>query len=74
MACGCPVAASNVASLPEVCGDAAVYFDPLDPGSIAEGIRTVLDDPLPGGTERAARFTWDACAHRHDEVYEELVS
>jgi glycosyltransferase involved in cell wall biosynthesis len=74
MACGCPVAASNVASLPEVCGDAAVYFDPLDAGSIADGIRTVLDDPPPGGTERAARFTWDACAHRHDEVYEELVS
>jgi glycosyltransferase involved in cell wall biosynthesis len=74
MACGCPVAASNVASLPEVGGDAAVYFDPLDVGSIADGIRTVLDDPPRGGTERAARFTWDACARRHDEVYEELVS
>jgi glycosyltransferase involved in cell wall biosynthesis len=74
MACGCPVAASDVASLPEVCGDAAVYFDPLDPGSIAEGIRTVLDHPPGGRAERAARFTWDACARRHDEVYEELVS
>jgi glycosyltransferase involved in cell wall biosynthesis len=74
MACGCPVAASNVASLPEVCGDAAVYFDPLDPESIAEGIRTVLDRPPSGGIERAARFTWDDTARRHDDVYEELAT
>jgi glycosyltransferase involved in cell wall biosynthesis len=72
MACGCPVAASNVASIPEVCGDAAVYFDPLDPESIAEGIERVLDHPPAGGLERAARFTWDECARRHDEVYEQL--
>jgi glycosyltransferase involved in cell wall biosynthesis len=73
MACGCPVAASKVASLPEVCGDAAVYFDPRDPESIADGIRTVLDRPPPGGTARAALFTWDECARRHDAVYEELA-
>jgi len=74
MACGCPVAASNVASIPEVCGDAAVYFDPLDPESIAEGIRAVLDRPPSGGIERAAHFTWEACARAHDEVYEELAA
>jgi glycosyltransferase involved in cell wall biosynthesis len=73
MACGCPVAASNVASLPEVCGDAAVYFDPLDPQSIADGIRTVLDRPPAGGPERAALFTWEECARRHDDVYTELA-
>jgi glycosyltransferase involved in cell wall biosynthesis len=72
MACGCPVAASNVASLPEVCGDAAVYFDPLEPESIAQGIRDVLDHPPPGGAERAARFTWERCAREHDAVYREL--
>ncbi len=74
MACGCPVAASDVASIPEVCGDAAVYFDPRDPESIAETIRAVLDRPPSGGIERAARFTWDECARRHDEVYEELAA
>jgi glycosyltransferase involved in cell wall biosynthesis len=74
MACGCPVAASNVASIPEVCGDAAVYFDPLDAESIADGIRTVLDRPPSGGIERAARFTWDACARAHDDVYDELAA
>ena len=74
MACGCPVAASNVASVPEVCGAAAVYFDPLDPESIADGIRRVLDSPPPGGAERAALFTWERCAHEHDEVYAELAA
>jgi len=57
-----------------VCGDAAVYFDPLDPESIADGIRRVLDSPPPGGPERAARFTWDECARRHDAVYRRLTS
>ena len=74
MACGCPMAASDVASIPEVCGDAAVYFDPLDPESIADGIRRVLDSPPPGGEARAARFTWDDTARRHDDVYEELAT
>ncbi len=72
MACGCPVAASNVASLPEVCGEAAVYFDPLSVESIAQGIREVLDRPPVGGIERAARFTWEECARRHDAVFREL--
>jgi glycosyltransferase involved in cell wall biosynthesis len=74
MACGCPVAASDVASLPEVCGDAAVYFDPLDVESIADGIRRVLDSPPAGGIERAARYTWERCAREHDAVYEELAA
>ena len=42
MACGCPVACSNVASLPEVVGDAARLFDPTDPSAIAEGVLDVL--------------------------------
>jgi glycosyltransferase involved in cell wall biosynthesis len=73
MACGCPVAASRVASLPEVCGDAAVYFDPTSVESIAEGIRRVLDRPPAGGIEQAARYTWERCAREHDAVYRELI-
>ncbi len=72
MACGCPVAVSRVASLPEVCGDDAVYFDPASAEDIARGIADVLDRPPAGGLERAARFTWDDCARRHDAVYKEL--
>jgi glycosyltransferase involved in cell wall biosynthesis len=73
MACGCPVAASNVASLPEVCGDAAVYLDPNSVESIADAIRLVLDDPSPGGIEQSAKFTWERCAREHDAVYRTLV-
>ena len=73
MACGAPVAASNVASLPEVCGDAAVYLDPASVESIADAIRRVLDDPPSGGVEQAAKFTWERCAQEHDEVYRAIT-
>ena len=42
MACGCPVAASTVASLAEVCGNAAYYIDPYNVESIADGMNKVL--------------------------------
>ena len=77
MACGCPVACSNATSLPEVAGDAARLFDPRDADEIAAAVADVLDDPEPWiarGLERAKRFTWDACARAHDEVYRELSS
>jgi glycosyltransferase involved in cell wall biosynthesis len=77
MACGCPVASSNVTSLPEVVGDAARLFDPHDPEAIAAAVDEVLRDPAPWiarGLERAKLFTWDACARAHDKVYSELAS
>jgi glycosyltransferase involved in cell wall biosynthesis len=75
MACGCPVACSAAGSLPEVVGDAAVLFDPREPGAIAEAVERALADPdLPArGLERAAAFTWEACARGHEAVYRELV-
>jgi glycosyltransferase involved in cell wall biosynthesis len=72
MACGCPVAVSQVASLPEVCGDAAVYFDPASVEDIARGISDVLGRPPSGLIDQAGRFTWADCARRHDAVYREL--
>jgi glycosyltransferase involved in cell wall biosynthesis len=75
MACGCPVACSKATSLPEVAGDAARQFDALDVGEIAAAVDEVLREPEPWiarGLERAKRFTWDACARAHDEVYREL--
>jgi glycosyltransferase involved in cell wall biosynthesis len=73
MACGCPVAVSRAGALPEVCGAAAVYFDPTSVEDIARGIVDVLDRPPAGGIERAARFTWQDFAERHDAVYRELA-
>jgi len=72
MASGTPVAVSTAGSLPEVCGDAAIYFDPTSVDEIAEAILAVLERPghlAERGLARAAGFTWDATARRHDEVY-----
>jgi glycosyltransferase involved in cell wall biosynthesis len=77
MACGCPVASSNVASLPEVCGDAARLFDPRAVEDMVAAVEDVLARPEPyraRGLERAAAFTWEATARAHDAVYSELVA
>ena len=77
MACGCPVACSDAASLPEVCGDAARYFAPDDPAEIAAAVADVLADPAPWserGLARAAGFTWERSAQAHEDVYRELLA
>jgi glycosyltransferase involved in cell wall biosynthesis len=75
MACGCPVAAAPSGAIPEVCGDAALYFDPTSPESIAETVEQVLVQPgelVTRGLERASQFSWEACARGHEAVYREL--
>ena len=74
MACATPVAVSDIPPLREVCGDAAVYFDPLDPDGIAAGIEAALARGGGDGPARAAQFTWERCAREHDEVYSALLS
>jgi glycosyltransferase involved in cell wall biosynthesis len=77
MASGCPVACSTAGSLPEVCGDAARYFDPTSVDEIVEAVSTVLESPkglVERGLERASLFTWDACARSHDRVYRALAA
>jgi glycosyltransferase involved in cell wall biosynthesis len=77
LASGCPVAVSRVASLPEVCGDAARYFDPAEPEDIAAAVIDALDHPdelREKGIEQARAFTWDRCAREHERVYRELIS
>jgi glycosyltransferase involved in cell wall biosynthesis len=72
MACGCPVAASNVTAVPEVCGDAAVLFDPNDADSVAEAVLEAdarSEELREKGLARASEFTWEASARRHDDVY-----
>jgi glycosyltransferase involved in cell wall biosynthesis len=77
MACGCPVACSNAASLPEVVGDAARLFDPASVEEMVAALEEVLDDPATWrsrGLERAKEFTWERTARAHDEVYAEVAA
>ena len=69
MACGVPVVASNVGSLPEVVGNAGVMIDPKDPKSIAQGMREVLLAPktkynnlIEKGLTQAKKFSWETTA------------
>lgn len=78
MACGAPVAASRVSSIPEVAGDAAVYFDPYDTGDMARAIesllnRSVAEDYRQRGLRRAQEFSWDRTAVQTAEVYRKAL-
>jgi hypothetical protein len=72
MASGCPVAASDAGSLPEVVGQHAVLFDPLSPESIANGVQEALATaPLlsRAGVAHARSFTWGKCRDVHLAAY-----
>ena len=68
MACGCPVIVSDIPALRERCGDAAVYCNPADVGSITAAVERVMDDsPLQLalkqlGHRKAQQYTWERCA------------
>ena len=79
MASGTPVITSNVSSLPEVVGDAAVLIDPLRPDAIAEAMRQVLTDSelrrslTRRGLERASHFSWEQSIARVRDIYREVL-
>jgi glycosyltransferase involved in cell wall biosynthesis len=76
---GVPVACSDASSLPEVAGDAVLYFDPTDTAGIASAVRRILSDPdlrerlSEAGRARAARFTWEATAEATLRSYERAL-
>ena len=78
MASGTPVVTSNVSSLPEVAGDAAVLVDPYDPQAIADGIYRVLTDErlrrdlVHKGIARAGQFSWEQSVRRIRAIYGEV--
>jgi glycosyltransferase involved in cell wall biosynthesis len=80
MASGTPVVTSNVSSLPEVAGDAAVLVDPYDPVAIADGIYDVLTDVSVRrdlrrkGVTRAHQFSWEASVRRVLDIYREVAA
>ncbi len=79
MACGCPVACSNVTSLPEVGGDAVRYFDPVSPEQIADTVIKLWNDDAAllelraKGIERAGLFSWEKTARETLEVYRHTI-
>lgn len=79
MSCGCPVVASDIPSLRERCGDAALYCNPADPDDIADRIlmflkgETVYEDFRRRGREWARRYSWDECARDTFAIVNELL-
>ena len=79
MSHGTPVACAKAGALPEVCADAAAYFDPLDVESMADALARVLTDETLraeltlAGRSRASRFTWQAAAKETLAVYKEAM-
>ncbi len=79
MACGAAVACSNTSSLPEIAGDAALTFDPLDVAAMTETIGRLLgDEALRGrmeqaGLARAASFTWEKTAALTLAIYRQVL-
>ncbi|MBI2835998.1 MAG: glycosyltransferase family 4 protein [Acidobacteria bacterium] len=79
MASGTPVVTSNVSSLPEVAGDAALLIDPYDPDAIADGITRVLCDAalrkdlIAKGLVRANEFSWESSVKRVHEIYQQVA-
>lgn len=75
---GCPVVCSRSSSLPEVAGDAALYFDPNSPDELAARIRAVFEDGGLAarmkikGIERARFFSWEKAALETEKVYSSL--
>jgi glycosyltransferase involved in cell wall biosynthesis len=80
MASGTAVITSNVSSLPEVVGDAALLIDPMNPAAIAQAMRRVLEDSelradlIRRGCERVKAFSWERSVARTLQVYEEVLS
>jgi len=79
MASGTPVVTSNISSLLEAVGDAAVMVNPENVFDIARGIREVLLNQelraclIVKGKEQAARFSWERTAREVIEIYEEVA-
>ena len=75
MQCGTPVITSNVSSLPEIAGDAAILIDPLDRDALVQAMLNLYKDSnlrkvlSNKGLEQAKKFSWDFCTDKMVEVY-----
>jgi len=80
MACGAPVIVSRVSSMPEICGEAAYYVDPLNVSDIAEGIYTMTTNKdlrkffIDKGLQKVKLFDWDTSAKEHLAIFNEVMN
>jgi glycosyltransferase involved in cell wall biosynthesis len=80
MQCGTPVITSNVTSLPEIAGDAAILINPRDGDELCQAILNLLSDGdlrdrlKQKGIERAKQFSWSICAKETVEIYKKMVN
>lgn len=75
-ACGTPVVTSDISSMPEVAGDAAILVDPYEAASIADGITKILNGPkglIEKGYARVKDFSWEKTAKMTLDVYKEAI-
>lgn len=79
MACGTPVITSNVSSLPEVAGDAAILINPYNPGEITAAMTTIINDSetrkqlSEKGLKRANQFSWEKTGLATVEVLKQYL-
>lgn len=79
MAAGCPTMVSTAASIPEICGDASLYFNPLNEEDIAQKMCSLIETPslrhslIDRGKERIDQFSWEKTAKEHIEVIESIL-
>lgn len=80
MGYGTPVITSNVSSLPEVAGDAAILVNPYDVDELADAVTRVIEDTelraalIDRGYNQVKRFTWQASALQLKAVYDQILS
>jgi glycosyltransferase involved in cell wall biosynthesis len=80
MQCGTPVITSNVTSLPEIAGDAAILINPRDGDELCQAMLNFLTDEdlrdrlKQKGIERAKQFSWSKCARETVEIYQKMVN
>jgi glycosyltransferase involved in cell wall biosynthesis len=78
MGCGCPIVCSDTSSMPEVCGNAAIYADALKPDSMHAGMKVVLENESlctllrKNGLSRAKHFSWERAASEVIQLMREI--
>jgi glycosyltransferase involved in cell wall biosynthesis len=79
MSHGCPVAVSSAASIPEICGDSALYFDPYSVDEMADKIHQLVTDSglskslIEKGYEKVKVLSWSECAKKTCKLIEDLL-